>query len=664
MRKVLFIILLPCFCGSFAQNMSTKKWRKSERDSMARGQAFYDDNLKLLALPIFLKLQQNHPDEAYLQFITGLSALERSDVHPLALELLLKAYEKNKKIKEVDYDIARAYHLNYKFDEAIAQINVYKTRNKNLTPKQIEQAQLLVDYCNNGKILMANPLPAKIQNIGKPLNTEGSEYVPIISSDEETMVYTYAGDSSVGGRQNYFNEPDIYGMYYEDVRITHKQNGQWQKGRDIGPTINTKDHDAAVSLSADGQTLFIYKDNRSNGGDLYVSHLEGYTWSFAEAVRGEVNQSTSWEGSCSMSADRRTLFFVSDKKGGYGGRDIYKATLQGDGSWGNAQNLGEKINTRYDDDAPFIHPDGRTLIYSSCGHNSMGSYDIFRVNLNLTDSTWGAPENLGYPINSPDRDSYYVLSADGKHGYYASGKEDGEGLQDIYMVTPGMPGFEPALALVKGIVTVNGKPTQAELTVEVPGKNPMYTQAKSNAEKGNYLVNLAAGNTYKLVFKWGNLPVKTFDVDATNITAYTERVIDVAFDTLAISTPTVAVNTPTTTAEPVKIPEATPVENIPKPDEKIEGLYFRVQIAAYRQPQNYSGKHLKGLGNIEKLYLNDGIYRITIGGDFFTLPKAQSHRDKVKNAGQPDVFITAVYKGKRVYLDELYKLGLIAERKN
>ncbi len=649
MRKLILLILLFCFSGLFSQSLNTKKWRKTEKDSMEKGQAFYDDNLKLLALPIFLELHKNHTEEGYLIYITGLCALERSDVHPLALELLQKAYDKNKKIPNIDFSLAQAMHLNYKFDEALAQLEIYKTKNKKLSPEKTEAVSLLTDYCNNGKKLVANPLPAKIQNIGRPLNTPASEYVPIISSDEETMVYTYVGDSSIGGRQNYFNEPDVYGMFYEDVYITHKKDGQWERGRGVGPTVNTNDHDAAVSLSADGQTLFIYKDNRSNGGDLYVSVLEGNTWSVASALRGEVNQMLSWEGSCSMSADGKTLFFVSDRKGGYGGRDLYKATLATDGSWGNVQNLGDKINTKYDDDAPFIHPDGRTLIFSSCGHNSMGSYDIFRTTLNPADSSWSAPENLGYPINSPDRDSYYVLSADGKHGYYASGKEDGEGLQDIYMVTPGMPGFEPVLALVKGVVTLNNKPVDADLTVEIAGKGQIFTKVKSNAESGNYLVNLTAGNKYKLTFKYKEMPERSYEVDAQSITAFTERVINVNFDTLP--------------PQPVAVVVKDTAEDKFKPDEPVEGLYFRVQIAAYRHPQNYSGKHLAGLGKIEKLELNDGIYRFTIGGDFFTLPKAQFHLSKVKAAGQKDTFITAVYKGKRVYLEDLYKMGLIAQRK-
>jgi len=267
MKKIIPFLLLFSFSGLFSQNLNTKKWRKTEKDSMQNAQAFYDDNLKLLSLPIFLILQSNHPEEVYLQYITGLCALERSDVHGLALELLQKAYNKNKKIPDIDYNLARALHLNYKFDEALAQIELYKTKKKKIDPKETEALSLLVDYCNNVKIHSSNTLPPKFQKFVKPINTEGSEYVPIISSDEEMMVFTYTGDSALGGRQNYFNEPDPYGMFYEDVYITKKVNGQWQKGRSIGPTVNTNDHDAAVSLSADGQTLFIYKDNRRNGDD-------------------------------------------------------------------------------------------------------------------------------------------------------------------------------------------------------------------------------------------------------------------------------------------------------------------------------------------------------------------------------------------------------------
>src|SRR3954470_18781786 len=134
MRKLILFILLFSFSGLFSQSLNTRKWRKTEKDSMEKGQAFYDDNLKLLALPIFLELHQNHPDEGYLIYITGLCALERSDVHALALELLQKAYDKNKKIPEIDLSLAKAMHLNYKFDEALAQIELFKTKNKKLSP--------------------------------------------------------------------------------------------------------------------------------------------------------------------------------------------------------------------------------------------------------------------------------------------------------------------------------------------------------------------------------------------------------------------------------------------------------------------------------------------------------------------------------------------------
>lgn len=234
----------------------------------------------------------------------------------------------------------------------------------------------MVEYCNNGKILVAAAVDAKIENIGDILNTVGSEYAPVVSSDESVIIYTYTGDQSVGGLQNDYNQPDTFGLYYEDVFISHKEGGNWVTPSGIGANINSNLNDAAIAISNDGQKLFIFKDNSYDGGDIYISTNDSASWSNPEKIKGDVN-TAAWEGSASLSADEKTLYFASERPGGYGGRDLYKATLLADGSWGNVQNLGMNVNTIRNDDAPFIHPDGKTLIYSSEALNSMGSYDIF-----------------------------------------------------------------------------------------------------------------------------------------------------------------------------------------------------------------------------------------------------------------------------------------------
>lgn len=183
------------------------------------------------------------------------------------------------------------------------------------------------------------------------------------------------------------------GIYYEDVFSTHKENGTWVAPSSIGENINTKEHDAAIALSNDGQKLFIFNDNGSNGGDIYISKLDGSNWSDVVRLEGDIN-TVAWEGSCALSADEKTLYFSSERIGGLGGKDIYASQKNADGTWGTAKNLGDKINTSLDDDAPFIHPDGKTLIYSSKGLNSMGGYDIFTTEYNPSDSSWTTQKTL------------------------------------------------------------------------------------------------------------------------------------------------------------------------------------------------------------------------------------------------------------------------------
>lgn len=652
-KTILIAFSFLLFINGFSQGtMKTRKWRKSEKDSLLKAQTLFQEENYLLALPIFEKIEQNHPKELYLKYVVGISGLYRSDMHQKSLEYLSIVYEKNKKAAGIRYDLARAYHYNYKFDESLLMLEEY-LKDKKLTEKEKKDAQQLIEYCNNGKILVASPVDAKIENIGDILNTVGSEYVPVISSDESVIIYTYTGDQSVGGLQNGYNQADSFGIYYEDVFISHKEGSNWVTPSSIGTNINTNAHDAAIAISNDGQKLFIFKDDSYDGGDIYISTVDSTNWSSAERLKGEVN-TAAWEGSASLSSDEKTLYFSSERPGGYGGRDLYKATLMTDGSWGNAKNLGDKVNTVKDDDAPFIHPDGKTLIYSSQALNSMGSYDIFLTEYNSSDSSWSTPKNLGYPINTPDDDRYFVLSTDGNRGYYASGKEGGFGLHDIYIVDMPDDFVKPTVIMVKGITTLDEKPVEAIVQVDMTDNNQNYRTINSNPAEGNYLVNLVSGHNYKITYKLNGFPDQIKTVDATTIKGYSEFIYNINFstkvDTVKIDSTALA-KVDTTKSTTVNIPD---IGNFAK-----EGLEFKVQIAAYNLPKNYKYDHLKGLGSVDKLVLQDGITRFTIGGSFKTLNEAIIHKNKVREAGQKDAFVTAIYQGKRVYLEDLEKIGLI-----
>ena len=288
----------------------------------------------------------------------------------------------------------------------------------------------------------------------------------------------------------------------------------------------------------------------------------------------------------------------------------------------------------------------------------MGGYDIFHAHLQK-DGTQSTPVNIGYPINSPDRDTYYVLSADGKTGYFSSGRPGGYGLQDIYSVQPGLVGYKPAVAMLKGKVTLNDEPAEAEITVNYKSNKTTYSKLGSNSLTGDYLTNLPVNKEYEIAYKLKNTDFSKLKGDSViletiaieDVDTFVELNVSVDFYTADFEKE----------EEPVKLDVDTmSTEDIISTfgNTKVEGLIFKVQIAAYNFPENYNYKRLEGLGKVEKNILEDNITRFTIGGNFYTFNDASIHNDKVKARGQDDAFVTAIYKGKRVYLKQLIDQGI------
>ncbi len=374
--------------------------------------------------------------------------------------------------------------------------------------------QMSLQQLKNAEKYMAEPLKIEIRNLGPQINSPYPDFAPVISADESVLYFTSRRPGSTGGKV----APD--GLYYEDIYVSENKNSQWTPARNVGPPLNTSTHDACIALSADGQTLFLF--NSENGGDIFQSRLKGTRWLPPKNLGSPIN-SKYWEPSVCLSADERTLFFVSDRPGGMGGRDIYMCKRLPNGKWSSPINLGPPVNTPYDEDGPFFHPDGKTLFYSSNGPNSMGGFDIFRTELR-PDSTWAPPINLGYPINTPGDDIYFVLSASGLHGYYASERDDSYGEKDLYLVDfstlrvasapptetkkeedlqvssepSAAPVFRPNLTLVTGIIYDNETQAPLEATIVIIDnvRAETLTVLTSNAATGKYLISLPAGKNY------------------------------------------------------------------------------------------------------------------------------------------------------------------------
>ncbi|MBA2613618.1 MAG: PD40 domain-containing protein [Bacteroidetes bacterium] len=357
-----------------------------------------------------------------------------------------------------------ALHINYKFDEAIKQYDEFK---KFVSAKDKEWTKLVVRHketANYAKELVAIPMNVQITNLGDSVNSQYPDYSPVLSADERTLIFTTRRPNTTGG----FKE--VNGLYNEDVVVCYKDdNGKWTAPQSISPNINTSAMEAVINLSPDGQTLIIYKDGGEGmAGNIYYSTYDGKDWTTLKEFGSDVNSKYQESHAC-LSADGNVLFFVSDRPGGIGGKDIYRCIKLPNGIWSKALNMGPTINTEYDEDGAFIHPDGVTFFFSSNGHKSMGGYDIFFASLN-SENKFSEVTNLGFPINTTDDDVFFVTSPDGKRSYLSSGKDGGYGEKDIYMVS--IPGAkEKPLALFKGqIVPAEGEKLPEDIIIIVKDK--------------------------------------------------------------------------------------------------------------------------------------------------------------------------------------------------
>jgi outer membrane protein OmpA-like peptidoglycan-associated protein len=359
------------------------------------------------------------------------------------------------------YYYGEALHLHYKFDEAIAYFEKFKSF---LKPKQedlIKDVNRHIEIANTAKIFVAGPVPSIITNLGDSINTSYPEYSPVLSADESTLIFTSRRPGSTGGDKTDEDE------FYEDIFISYrKPDSTWTTPVSISTNVNSITHEASVGLTADAQTLLIYKDG--NGGDIYFSNLDGDNWTFPQQMGSDIN-SPGWETSACLTPDGNTLYFVSDRKeGGLGGRDIWKCVKLPNGKWSRSMNLGAPINTPYDEESPFIHPSGDVLFFSSKGHQTIGGFDIFFSE--RLESTWDKPINIGYPINTTDDDVFYVTSPDGKRGYYSSSsRPEGYGEKDLYMISIPERKEQP-LVLIKGVI-IPAAGTQLPSNLEIVATN-------------------------------------------------------------------------------------------------------------------------------------------------------------------------------------------------
>lgn len=379
--------------------------------------------------------------------------------------------------KIADMEISEA-----QYKEAMAHLQKFLSLPNN-ADRERDYAQKLLKDCIFAIDALQHPVPFKPINMGPNINTAADEYSPVSTADDKTIIYT---------RQIAQNED-----FYE----ANKVENQWQKSVYLSDRINTPNYnEGSESVSQDGKFLFFTGCNRPDGKgrcDIYITTKKGDDWGKPFSLSPPVNTG-GWESQPSISADGRTLYFVSNRKGGYGGYDIWKSTLS-DKGWSEPKNLGPTINTQYNEQSPFIHPDDSTLYFCSNGWPGMGNQDLFVSRLGK-DGKWGIPKNLGYPINTNGDESGLSLTAGGAYAFFSSNKLDGYGGFDIYTFEM-PPDLRPhAVTYVKGFVSdaKTRKPLEAAVEIIALESNRPVYQDYSSADKGDFLATITAGKNYGL----------------------------------------------------------------------------------------------------------------------------------------------------------------------
>jgi len=384
---------------------------------------------------------------------------------------------------EVNYYLGRLNHLEKQYDKAIYNYNQYKYNggDNEYSNQMIED---LIQKCHTAMYFESTiDKTIKVENLGGMVNTEYPEYAPLIPAEEHFLLFTSRRKNDV------WQQTDPLGDYFEDVFVSQKKEGSWQAVTMLDTIINTSVHDACTGISADGEKLLIYRTSKDlRSGDIYESFYTNKQWSSPTLLGSNVNSPDFLETSACYAPDGETVFFSSNRPGGFGGKDLYLAKKLPSGKWGVPFNLGSMINTEYNEDAPFVNPSGDILFFSSEGHKNMGGYDIFKSSYINDVSRFSIPENLGCPVNTVDDDIFFVLNTDASLGYFSSQREGGFGSQDIYSV------FFPVNNIPLNAYNIhvydesNNIIKKVELTLSELGVTGNYEIYKSNEKTGKLLV--------------------------------------------------------------------------------------------------------------------------------------------------------------------------------
>ncbi len=486
--KRFFLLIVSCFSLQFTFSQPYDPGKVNKKAVQLFDQAYERAQDGNYANALGLLLQAVKTDNKYVDAYLAIGSIYgKMKNYRSSIEFYEKAFTIDSNYTLPD---KLPYSVNLaglgEFEKALAAVNELLDKKAPQNSVTLENAykrkrsyEFAVEYAKNNteKNYVFTPV-----NMGDSINSAESEYFPCLTIDGKQLAFT----RKLNGRN-------------EDFFYSNKTNtGHWGTAKPMEGNVNTEQSEGAQNISQDGQWLVFtgcYRRDGFGGCDLYISYKTEYGWSEAINLGGKIN-SDQWEAQPCLSPDKREIYFSSRRWGGYGGSDIYVSRMQANGKWGEPENMGPGINTTADEQCPFIHADNQTLYFTSGFWPGYGDEDLFYVR-RQPDGSWSKPVNLGYPINTIDREGTLFIDSDGKTAYYASDRSDSKGGLDIYSFEL-RENVRPNKTLwVKGKVfdkkTNKNLPSAVEL-IDLSSKQPV-TKIETNSE-GEYLITLPVGKDY------------------------------------------------------------------------------------------------------------------------------------------------------------------------
>ncbi|QCR23303.1 OmpA family protein [Pontibacter sp. SGAir0037] len=478
--SVFLVFLLLCTTVASAQ---------SNRKLMRSGNKFFDNSNFRAAVPFYEQIIANSPNNALAYYYAGISYMSFDKER--AADYVYRAQELDANVnRDLLYWIARIEHINYSFDEAIANFEAYKKTISKRDKARIQEIDMRIQHARNAKKQVENPKDVFVRNLGGTINTAYSEHSPVISTDDNYLLFTSRSASVTGGTEAEDGE------YYEDIFESRRvQGGDWDEPHSLAGRLSSTGHDASIQLYDKDTKMLLYR--QENNGDILFSE-RGATgqWGLPQSVGSNIN-TRDFESDAYITKDGKRLFYSTNHYSKNRDLDIYVSERQPDGEWGKPVSLGNVINTPYDDDSPYLADDGVTLYFSSRGHNTMGGYDIFVAVYDTVAHQWGQPQNMGAPINTPDDDTYYRLSPDGSYAYLSSYRIGGWGEKDIYTINYLRP-----IRIVGQVFTMQDSipipDVKLVFSSTTADQRPISYLDITRAGKGNYEVNVLSGRKFQV----------------------------------------------------------------------------------------------------------------------------------------------------------------------